>query len=107
MMHKGESVAALVEAHLATTGKTQVAMESETGISDSHIARIRAGGLPGKWTLAPLARALGLSTARLSQLVDRERAARLVGGGRKRSGVAGRGVHGRLARSQSRPAGAA
>lgn len=78
MVHQGESVADLIESHLSATGKTQVALEIETGITDTHIARIRAGKLPGKWTMPPLAKALGMTTEALAALVARERQARLV-----------------------------
>lgn len=78
-MHTCESIAELVEEHLRSTGKTQVALEAETGITDTHIGRIRSGALPGKWTVAPLAKALGLPVEELTALVARERSRRVVG----------------------------
>lgn len=88
MIHRSESVAGLIEDHLARTGKTQVALEQETGITDTHIARMRSGALPGKWVLPSLAAALGIPLADLAAMVARERKNRVVG----------RGGHGRGSR---------
>lgn len=95
-----------VKAWRTSEGLTLAQASMRIGVAIATLFQWEAGtSLPSPMAVPALAGALGVDPAALAGLVARERAARLVAGGRKR--VVGRRVHGGGSRSQPTRAGAA
>jgi len=98
----GEAVKAWRTAHGLTLSQAALRI----GVAIATLFQWEAGAaLPSPMAIPGLADALGKDPAALAGLVARERAARLVGAGRKQ--VVGRRVHGGGSRSKPTRAGAA
>jgi len=96
-----------VKAWRTAKGLTLQQAALRIGVAIATLFQWEAGtSLPSPMAIPALAGAMGLDPAALAGLVARERAARLVGGGRKQ-GLVGRRVHGGGSRQHRSGRGAA
>lgn len=80
MIHGVESLADLIDRAVSERFKTQVALESACGVSDTAISNWRAGTtLPSRHVLPALAAALGMDATVLGELVAADRRRRRHG----------------------------